>query len=230
MACLRERHVHMPQEAAEKPPQQDALKRVDHLVLATPDLDKGVEFVHDRLGVDAVAGGHHPVYGTRNALVSLGDTCYLEIIGPDNKVLDTEEVKVFGIHELEDTRLVTWAANGSDLEQLVEASRREMIDLGAVTLGSRRQADGRELTWNFTDPLAARNGGVLPFFIDWGDTEHPAQSLPKECELLEIRLYHPHAEEVRRRLAVLDLDLPVEPAEEPRVAARIRTPKGEIEL
>lgn len=226
----RDRHVRMSEEAAEKRRRQDALKRVDHLVLATPDLDQGIEFVREKLGVDAVTGGHHPVYGTRNALVSLGDACYLEIIGPDNKVLDTGEVKVFGIHALEDTRLVTWAANGSDLETLVEGSRREMIDLGAVTLGSRRQSDGRELTWNFTDPLAARNGGVLPFFIDWGDTEHPADSLPKECELLEIRLYHPHAEEVRRRLAVLDLDLPVQAAEEPRVAAKIRTPKGEIEL
>lgn len=215
-------------DAAAKP--AAALKRVDHLVLATPDLEQGIEFVRDRLGVDAAPGGHHPVYGTRNALVSLGDTCYLEIIGPDNRVLDTEEVKVFGIHDLDSPRLVTWAANGSDLEELVESARSEMIDLGAVTLGNRRQQDGHELTWHFTDPLAARNGGVLPFFIDWGDTGHPASTLEDGCELLEIRLYHPHAEEVRRRLGVLGLDLPVQAAEDPRVAARIRTPKGEVEL
>ena len=220
----------MSPDPAEPTRQQDALKRVDHLVLATPDLEEGIAFVRDALGVEAVPGGHHPVYGTRNALVSLGDACYLEIIGPDNKVLDTAEVKVFGIHELEETRLVTWAARDGDLEALVESARREMIDLGAVTLGSRRQADGRELTWNFTDPLAARNGGVLPFFIDWGDSPHPAASLPKECELLDIRLYHPHADEVRRRLAILELALAVESAEQPRVAARIRTPEGEVEL
>jgi len=217
-------------EAAGESATQAALNRIDHLVLATPDLEQGVEFVRDHLGVDAVPGGHHPVYGTRNALVSLGDACYLEIIGPDNKVLDTEEVKVFGIHELDGPRLVTWAANGSDLEELVESARRETIDLGAVTLGSRRRPDGRELTWKFTDPLAARNGGVLPFFIDWGDTGHPASTLGNVCELLEIRLYHPHAEETQRRLGVLGLELPVEPAEEPRVAARIRTPQGEVEL
>lgn len=209
---------------------QAALKRVDHLVLATPDLEQGIEFVRDRFGADAVPGGHHPVYGTRNALVSLGSACYLEIIGPDNKVLETEEVKVFGIHELDEPRVVTWAANGSNLDELVESARREMIDLGAVTLGSRRQPDGRELTWNFTDPLAARSGGVLPFFIDWGDAAHPATSLEPACRLLELRLYHPHAEEAQRRLGVLGIELPVEPADEPRVAARIRTPKGEVEL
>lgn len=203
---------------------------VDHLVLATPDLEEGIARMRDVLGVEPVAGGHHPVYGTRNALVSLGEACYLEIIGPDNKVLDTEEVKVFGIHELEEARLVTWAAKGDELEDLVDEARRDMIDFGAVTLGSRRQPDGRELTWNFTDPLAARNGGVLPFFIDWGDTPHPAGSLPRACELVSIRLFHPHPGEVRRRLGAVGLDLPVEPAGQPRVAATIRCPKGDVEL
>lgn len=209
---------------------QATLARVDHLVLASPDLSEGIAFVRDNLGVEAVPGGHHPVYGTRNALVSLGDACYLEIIGPDNKVLDTEEVKVFGIHELARPALVTWAASGHDLEEFVERARREMIDLGAVTLGSRRQPDGRELTWTFTDPLAARSGGVLPFFIDWGDTRHPASLLEGQCELLGLSLYHPHPKETQRRLAVLGLNFEVMPAAEPRVAAKIRTPKGDIEL
>lgn len=220
----------MSDEADPENPSLSALQCVDHLVLATPDLDAGIEFVRESFGVEPVNGGHHPVYGTRNALVSLGECCYLEIIGPDNKVLDTDEVKVFGIHALTDVRLVSWAARSAKLEELVETARHELIDLGAVTLGSRRQADGRELTWNFTDPLAARHGGVMPFFIDWGNTEHPASTLPASCELLAIRLQHPHAREVRRRLAVVGLDLPVETAAEPRVAATIRTPKGDLEL
>lgn len=213
-----------------KQPSPGAMQRVDHLVLATPDLDTGIDFVRDKFGVEPVPGGHHPVYGTRNALVSLGRTCYLEIIGPDNDVLDTDAVKVFGIHELTTTQLVTWAANATNLEDLIERARLEMIDLGSVTLGSRRQADGSELTWNFTDPLAARSGGVVPFFIDWGDTAHPANSLPQGCELLEITLHHPHADDVRHRLAFLELELPVQVAEEPRVAAKIRTSKGIVEL
>lgn len=207
-----------------------ALERIDHLVLAVPDLDTGIEFVRETLGVEAVPGGHHPVYGTRNALVSLGDACYLEIIGPDNDVLDTDEVKVFGIHALDRPRLVTWAARSDDLEDLVESARTEMVDLGAVTSGSRRLADGQELTWNFTDPLAARHGGVLPFFIDWGDSEHPATSLPAECRLIKITLHHPHADEVRRRLEVIGINVPVETASAPRVSAAIRTPGGNVDL
>lgn len=207
-----------------------ALARVDHLVLATPVFEDGVRHIAELFGVEPAMGGSHPVYGTRNALVALGESCYLEIIGPDTEVLEPQEVHVFAIHELEGPRLATWAANAEDLVALTDAARKNMVDLGTVSQGSRHRPDGTELTWAFTDPLAARNGGVLPFFIDWGDTEHPAHNLPRECELLDLTLLHPHAENVEQRLHTTGIDIPVHPGQEPRVAARIRTPNGDIEL
>lgn len=207
-----------------------ALARVDHLVLATPVFEDGVRYITDLFGVEPVMGGRHPVYGTRNALVGLGRSCYFEIIGPDTEVLEQRDVHAFAIHELDGPRLITWAAKAEDLDALTDAARRNMVDLGTVTQGSRQRPDGTELTWTFTDPLAARNGGVLPFFIDWGDTEHPAVNLPQQCELLELTLLHPHADNVAQRLRSIGIDMPVHIAPYPRVAARIRTPNGEIEL
>jgi hypothetical protein len=206
------------------------LERVDHLVFATPDFDAGVREIRERFGVEPVPGGQHPVYGTRNALVALGDMCYLEILGPDPTVLAREEVRVFAIHELPEPRLVTWSARATDLEDLVDAARLEGVDLGTVSAGSRHRPDGEELTWSYTDPLAARNGGVLPFFIDWGETRHPAESLPRTCTLLELGLHHPHAANVEQRLRAIGIELPVRPAHDPHITARIRTPKGIVHL
>lgn len=48
----------------------ELLSRVDHLLYATPDLNRGVEEIEKLIGVRATEGGQHPGRGTRNALPS----------------------------------------------------------------------------------------------------------------------------------------------------------------
>jgi alkylation response protein AidB-like acyl-CoA dehydrogenase len=206
------------------------LSRVDHLVYGTPDLAAGIEKVERLLGVNAVPGGQHPGAGTRNALIRLGELTYLEIIGPDPDQPKPAQPRRFGIDELKTSRLVTWAAKGSDLEAFAQKAKQHGVDLGRMLPGSRRRPDGVLLSWRLTASPSSIADGIVPFFIDWGATEHPASSLPKGCTLVSLRAQHHNAERVRGMLAAVGVDLRVEQSEGAALIATIRTPRGNVEL
>ncbi len=198
---------------------------LDHLVYATPDLDKSVEELADRLGTDPVPGGAHPGLGTRNALIGLGTGVYLEIIGPDPRQPDPERSRPFLIDDLTEARLVTWAYRHPDPE-----SMRGTLELGPVRSMSRNRPDGDTLHWRLSDPMALPDGGVLPFVIDWGSTPHPSTTLPNECQLLELILGHPDPVTIRPILDAIVSGISIVAAPEPGISARLRTPNGEIDL
>jgi len=215
---------------------------LDHLVYATPDLDRSVEELSDRFGTEPVPGGAHPGWGTRNALIGLGIGVYLEIIGPDHGQPDPERSRPFLIDDLTEARLVTWAYRHPDPESMRE-SVRDVVRLGPVRRMSRNRPDGSTLRWRLSDPLALPAGGVVPFVIDWGATPHPSTALPNVCRLLELVLSHPDADGLQPVLdafgpvlsepqggASIGSDLSIVAAPEPRLQARLDTPMGVVDL
>jgi hypothetical protein len=206
------------------------LSIVDHLVYATPDLRLGIETIEKLLGVRATSGGQHPGRGTRNALVSLGPGVYLEIIGPDPQQPAPGLPRPFGIDDLKAPRLVTWAAKGQNLEPFAKQAARDGVKLGQVIDGSRRRTDGVMLSWRYTDPRTVVSGGVVPFFIDWGQTPHPSSTAASGASLIDLRAEHPDPEQVQNALGRLGLDLRVQRGQGPALIATVNGPRGRVEL
>lgn len=206
------------------------ISRVDHLVYGTTDLNRGVEEIEKLLGVRATAGGQHPGRGTRNALVALGPTAYLEIIGPDPEQPPPKEPRPFGLDGLKESKLVAWFVRSGDLESLRREAVRKGVPLGEVRSGSRRRPDGVELQWKVTDPSARVADGIVPLFIDWGDSPHPARTASKGATLVSLRAEHPEVSDVRRMLRNLGVDLSVKRGQRPQLIAIIEGPRGRVEL
>ena len=206
------------------------ISRVDHLVYGTPDLNRGVEEIEKLLGVRAIAGGRHPGRGTRNALVALGPTAYLEILAPDPEQAPPQEPRPFGLDELKESKLVAWFVKGRDLERLRSEAVRKGVPIGEVKSGSRERPDGVKLSWQFTDPWVRVADGIVPLFIDWGDSLHPALSAPKGATLVSLRAEHPDVRGVRRMLRHLGVDLPVKRSDSHALIAVIEGPRGRVEL
>jgi len=206
------------------------LATVDHLVYATPDLQQGIDRIAQLLGVRASPGGQHPGRGTRNALVALGTSVYLEIIGPDPEQPRPPQARPFGIDALEAPRLVAWAAKGTALEPFAAAAAQRGVMLGPVIAGSRRRTDGVMLAWRYTDQRTVVAEGLVPFFIDWGSTPHPAASAAAGAALVTLRAEHPDAAQVQRALGHVGIELPVRPGPQAALIAVIDSPHGRVEL
>jgi hypothetical protein len=217
-------------EGAELKGPAGPVSRVDHLVYAAPDLKLGIDAIEKLLGIRATPGGQHPGRGTRNALVALGPATYLEIIGPDSEQSKPAAPRTFGIDDLTSPRLVAWAARGTDLEHLVEEAARNGVMLGPVGSGSRKRPDGVLLSWRYTSPTTVLGDGIVPFFIDWGKSPHPAQTAAPGASLVGLRAEHPDAQRVQQMLRHLGLGLPVMPAPAPALIATVGTAKGKVEL
>ena len=144
------------------------------------------------------------------------------MIGPDPTGGGPGRPALFGLNRLSTPRLVTWAAKGTNLNRLVEEARENGIELGSARAGSRVRADGARLEWTLTDPFVPRQGGVLPFFIDWPGPDHPALTNTVEAELLSLMARHPDSATVRRQLAALELDLFVATGSRPGLEAVFR--------
>jgi hypothetical protein len=209
---------------------QPLLTRIDHLVYSTSDLEQSVVYLETRLGVRPAMGGQHPGRGTHNALLALSDRTYLEVIGPDATQAETIGSRWFQIDSLDAPRLVTWAVKEADLNKLRAKAKACGIYLGPVVSGTRQRSDGSCLRWRFTDPATVVADGIVPFFIDWGDSPHPADSAPRGPVLESLRAEHPEPSAVVRALSAVGIDLPVESGPRPALIATLRTEGGLVEL
>jgi hypothetical protein len=206
------------------------LDRVDHLVYAAADLDRGIEEIECLIGISPTLGGRHPGRGTRNALVALGADAYLEIVAPDPDQPRPTTGRWLGVDTATTARLTAWAAKGTHLDELRNRALDKHVPLGEVRTGSRQRSDGVMLSWRLTDPESLVAGGVIPFFIDWGESPHPSRSAAQGASLVDFHVEHPDVAGVQRMMRALDLDVTVTRAESAALVAIIESRRGRVEL
>jgi hypothetical protein len=204
------------------------LAGLDHIILGANDLGRGIDWVEERTGVRAALGGVHPGRGTQNALVALGADCYLEIIAPDpSQPFVTWFTQINSITQ---PKLLTWAAHTSDLDALAQRVRAEGLAIDGPHQGKRTRPDSKVLSWRLFH-LRNNYGGLLPFFIEWNpNSVHPATDAPAGCTLDRFELQSPHAQELARVCRILGVEVPIVLGSRSLIRARIRSPKGLVDL
>ncbi len=200
---------------------------LDHIILGCKDLDRGIDLVEENTGVRPAIGGVHPGRGTRNALVSLGERRYLEIIAPDPA---QQKIHFPQIREMREPRLIGWAVHPTDIVAIAKQLGENKIAFQGPDDGSRKRPDGGVLTWK-TVNLADDRQGLLPFFIEWSaDSVHPSKDAPKRCSLAYFEIMSVDPDELTLAFKRIGLDLPVQRSDKARLRALISGPKGDLGL
>ena len=197
---------------------------LDHIMYAVPDLENSMAEIASITGIVPLDGGVHPGNGTRNALLGLSNSSYLEIIGPDKKQ-NLENTLGELLVSKNTSGIRAWAVAVSDLASVADVAQ----ELGFRVRDrkeSRETLEGSLLEWEL---LFLEGGPLLPFFIDWKGSEHPARKAPSGCGLVELSISAEEPKVYQELLNKLQLEVSVSEGE-PAISAIIRSPKGDWSL
>ena len=197
---------------------------LDHILLGCSDLDRGIAFVEQHTGVRAAFGGVHPGRGTRNALLSLGEKHYLEIIALDPAQPGATDI--YGLQKLTEPRVVTWAVRTEDIASAAQRAIAGGFAIDGLRDGSRARPDGVLLRWK-SFGLKNMEGSLLPFFIEWdAKTTHPSVDAPSGCTLQKFVALTTHPTGLQESFRKLGIAVQVDLGKREQLIAQISGSAG----
>lgn len=147
--------------------------RVDHVVYAAENDGARATAARlaEQLGVEAVDGGVHPRFGTRNVILPLLGDRYLEVV----EVLDhpASDKAPFGqVVRARSEAGGGWLGWVVSVEDITKQEQR--LGRDSVT-GNRHRPDGVELRWKQLGVKGLQSDPQLPFFVEWAEgAQHPS--------------------------------------------------------
>jgi hypothetical protein len=200
---------------------------IDHLILGINDLERGIADFERMTGVRPVFGGVHPRRGTQNALASLGDGSYIEVIAPDPKQ-SVASPMVTELKTLTSLTPIGWAVGATNLFGVQARLQGREIQYGGVQPGSRALPDGSTLQWstfNITQPAHQ----WLPFFIRWADpAKQPSLTTPRGCSLESLSVEDPNPDPLTHVFSTIGLKVPLKKSAASRMTIVLKCPKGRV--
>jgi hypothetical protein len=147
---------------------------IDHIVLGTSDLDKALEVFEDMTGMKPVMVVSLNGVGTKSARVAFSGCSFLEIIGPDpkqagmamsEKLAAIPSGKMVPLHYAVRSKKAVgtnWSANGLECDKVTMVAK----DKGLLWKWDMHLIEGHH------------QGGIFPYFVDWGNAHHASGRLP----------------------------------------------------
>lgn len=135
--------------------------RFDHLIIAVDDLNAAMAD-YQSLGFTVYYGGRHASGTTHNALISLSDGSYLELIARTGSEPIATSATDFAWFLNGGERIAGYALCAEDLRSHVDAMREAGLTVAEPKEGQRVREDGFILKWKLTSV----DGSISPLLLE----------------------------------------------------------------
>lgn len=209
---------------------------LDHIIWACADLEIGSRRFEALTGVRPRYGGVHASGLTHNALVGLGKRCYLEILAPVGPVGPNDDDWCRLARGAREPQVLTYCLRSPrPLSELASTFEAFGWKNAVVASNGRTTQEGVRLRWQWLGPTTERFGLAFPFFIDWLDSPHPAESLGvaqlQSAVLLQrFAVGHPEATDLRQILMEIGSAIDTYAADDVQFRVQLQTPLGAVSL
>ena len=147
----------------------------DHLVIFVNDLDSAVSKFKEQ-GLHVVYGGSHPMWGTYNALIYIGNA-YIELIAVEHEHIFIQAAEQpYTLHETYEfnTRkngYTRMAMRTTDGQMIANILKETGYDVHGPDTFSRLTRSGDTVEWKMVHPGVQDRSAIFPFIIQWNSPD-----------------------------------------------------------
>lgn len=149
---------------------------LDHVVLGTSNLEQAMDDFEKLAGVRPLMVVSHNGCGTKSARVAFQQCAFLEFLAPDDKQPSTPLSESLSQIPSGQFVPVHYAVRNSKAEELKSTWKGMGFEVDNVTMIAKDR--GMPWKWSLYFFEGHEDGGLIPFFADWGDAHHAAGRLP----------------------------------------------------
>eukprot|EP01084_Bolivina_argentea_P031561 58425_1 len=203
---------------------EDNKATIDHIVYWCTDLKKSITKFEKLLGITPVISGRHLKWGSWNALFSLDNGTYFELLAddPNNEIQRSNQSlkSLVGRKENGWEGILNFMCRPpnkyknklKDYKQMIIKSTN--FDYGIIFPGERKLPNKTMLKWELMRPTDANNKiyneaqGILPTMIDWKleNNNHPSYTSPQGCKLLTLKCVHSKYDEMNKIFSAMNME------------------------
>lgn len=161
---------------------------IDHIVLGVSDLDKAVEDFEALTGMKPLMVVTQNGLGTKCARIAFESCAFIELLGPDPKQKATDQSEKLSKLPAGKFVPVHYAVRNNKANDLKNSVWQDEMKFECDQVTMIAKEKGMPWKWDMFFLEGHSDGGLVPFFINWGEATHAAARLPIVGKLEGVKI------------------------------------------